>query len=75
MSSLYCTVNYLFASYLQTEEGGSHKIIRVEKIRQGKAKFFFDLTEKEADRIKLKFHNSTCSEFERYRKYTIDLSY
>jgi hypothetical protein len=72
---LYCTVNYLFASYLQTADGGHHKIKKVEKIRAGKAKFFFDITEPQADELKLKFHNSACSEFERFRKYTIDLSY
>ncbi len=74
-SKLYVTVNYLFASYLQTAEAGNRKILRVEKIRPGKAKFFFDLPEEEAERLKLQFHNSACSEFERHRKYTIDLAY
>lgn len=72
---LYVTVNYLFAAYLQTGEAGGRKIIKVEKVRPGKAKFFFELPEEEAERLKLQFHNSVCSEFERHRKYTIDLAY
>ena len=72
---MYATVNYLFAAYLQTSEAGGHRIVKVEKIRKGKAKFFFDMSEEEAETFKLKFHNSACSEFERYRKYTIDLAY
>ena len=72
---MYCTVNYLFAAYLQTEPGGRHKIKRVEKVRTGKAKFFFDITEKQAEDIKLKFHNSCCAEFEKVRKTTIELAY
>ncbi len=71
----YVTVNYLFASYLQTSEAGSHKIQKVEKVRNGKAKFFFDLTEEDANKLKLKWTNSTCAEFERARKLTIDLAY
>lgn len=71
----YVTVNYLFAAYLQTVEAGGYKIVRVEKIRPGKAKFFFDISEESAEKLKLQFHNSACSEFERHRKYTIDLSY
>ena len=71
----YVTVNYLFASYLQTSEAGSHKIQRVEKIRAGKAKFFFNLTEEEASGLKLQWTNSICAEFERMRKLTIDLAY
>jgi hypothetical protein len=71
----YCTVNYLFATYLQTKEGGAFKIQRVEKVRPGKAKFFFDISEEEAERLKFKFHNSSCSEFEEFRKRTIDLAY
>lgn len=72
---MYATVNYLFAAYLQTTEAGGHKIVKVERIRKGKAKFFFDLTEERAEELKLKFHLSVCSEFERFRKLTIDLAY
>lgn len=68
-------MNYLFAAFLQTKECGGYQIQRVEKVRPGKAKFFFAITEKEADQLKLKFLSSVCSEFERLRKYTIDLSY
>lgn len=68
-------MNYLFAAYLQTGEAGGHKIIRHEKVRQGKAKFFFNITEEQAERLKLQFHHSVCSEFERLRKITIDLAY
>jgi len=71
----FVTVNYLLATYLQTEAGGRHKIKKVEKIRTGKAKFFFDITDAEAEKIKLKFINSCCSEFETVRKQTIDLAY
>ena len=71
----YVTVNYLFAAYLQTSEAGGHKVVRVERIRPGKAKFFFNVSEEQAGHLKLQFHNSICSEFERHRKYTIDLSY
>jgi len=69
------TVNYLFAAYLQTKEAGSYRIKRVEKVRAGKAKFFFDLSDKKAEDLKLQWHHSACSEFERVRKYTIDLAY
>lgn len=72
---LYCTVNYLFAAYLQTKEAGEKRMIRFEKVRAGKAKFFFELSDKEAERLKLQFHHSICFEFERLRKATIDLSY
>jgi len=75
MSAPYVTVNYLFATYLQTSEAGSLKIQKVEKIRDGKAKFYFDITEKNAADLKLKWHNSVCSEFERLRKLTIDLAF
>jgi hypothetical protein len=68
-------VNYLFASYLQTKEAGSHKIDRVEKVRPGKAKFYFKLSEEEASKLQLQYHNSVCSEFEKVRKATIDLAY
>jgi hypothetical protein len=71
----YYTVNYLFATYLQTTEGGGNKIVRVEKVRPGKAKFYFDITPEKAEEIQLKFHASSCSEFERLRKATIDLAY
>ena len=71
----YVTVNYLFASYLQTSEAGSLKIQRVEKVRNGKAKFFFDISDEDAADLKLKWTNSVCSEFERVRKLTIDLAY
>lgn len=71
----YVTVNYLFASYLQTSEAGSHKIQRVEKIRDGKAKFFFNISEEDAAELKLKWTNSICAEFERLRKLTIDLAF
>ena len=71
----YVTVNYLFAAYLQTKEGGSNRLIKVEKIRRGRAKFFFRITDEEASKIKLKFINSCCSEFERFRKSSIDMAY
>ena len=71
----YVTVNYLFAAYLQTKEGGSNKIVKSEKIRRGRAKFYFNMTEEEASKIKLKFIDSCCSEFERFRQSTIDLAY
>jgi len=72
---VYYTVNYLFASYLQTVGGGSHKVARVEKIRPGKAKFYFDISLEKANEIQLRFHNSCCCEFEKVRKLTIDLAY
>ena len=72
---MYFTVNYLFATYLQTAEGGGHKISRVEKVRPGKAKFYFNIEKEVADLAQLKFHNSVCSEFEQLRKLTIDLAY
>jgi len=72
---VYSTVNYLFAAYLQTKEGGAHKIAKIEKIRPGKARFYFDISEKEAEERQFGFHNSVCSEFESIRKQTIDLAY
>lgn len=72
---LFCTVNYLLATFLQTTEGGRHKIVKVEKVRPGKAKFYFDINPKEADELQLKFQYSVCSEFESLRKQTIDLAY
>lgn len=72
---MWHTVNYLLAAYIQTSEGGAHKLVKVEKIRMGKAKFYFDLTEEQAELIQLKFHGSICSEFESLRKKTIDLCY
>lgn len=71
----YVTVNYLFASYLQTGEGGGHRIKRVEVIKPGKAKFFFDLSEEQAAELKLKWVSSSCAEFENLRKSTIDLAF
>ncbi len=72
---MYYTVNYLFAAFLQTKAGGGHRIQKVEKVRPGKAKFYFDLTKEEVDGWQLKFHNSCCMEFEATRKKTIDLAY
>lgn len=72
---MFFTVNYLFASYLQTREAGSHKIDRVEKVRPGKAKFYFDITDEDAVKLQLQYHNSICSEFEKFRRSTIDLAY
>lgn len=72
---MFSTVNYLFATYLQTKEGGNHKIARIEKVRPGKAKFYFELTPDQAEELQLRFHNSICSEFEQLRKQTIDLCY
>jgi len=72
---MFATVNYLFAAYLQTQEAGGHKIAKVEKLRPGKAKFFFNLTEEEAEKAQMRFHSSVCSEFEALRKKTIDLAY
>ena len=71
----FCTVNYLFAAYLQTKEAGGHKIAKVEKVKPGKAKFYFNISEDEAKKLQLNFHNSSCSEFEQIRKLTIDLCY
>ena len=71
----FYTVNYLLASYLQTKSGGEHKIVKVEKVRPGKAKFFFDITSEEAEKMQLKFHNSCCNDFETVRRKTIDLAY
>lgn len=70
---MFSTVNYLFATWLQTSEAGRHKIAKVEKIRPGKAVFFFDLTHEKAEELQFRFHSSVCSEFEQLRKCTIDL--
>ncbi len=72
---MYYTVNYLQATYLQTISGGLHAIVKVDKIKPGKAKFYFDITEEEAGRIKLEFHDSECLKFEQIRRNTIDLAY
>lgn len=69
------TINYLLATYLQTQDGGAHKIQKVEKVRPGKAKFFFNVTPEEHEKIKLKFHSSAAAEYEQVRKRTIDLCY
>ena len=75
MQNSFYTVNYLFATYLQTKEAGGLKIVRVEKMRPGKAKFFFDISPELAEELQLRFHSSVCSEFEGLRKATIDLAY
>lgn len=72
---MFATVNYLLAAYLQTREGGNHKISKVKKIRPGKAKFYFDITEDQAEKAQMDYHNSSCSEFEAIRKQTINLAY
>jgi hypothetical protein len=72
---LFETVNYLFAAYLQTNEGGRHKVVKVEKLRPGKAKFFFELTPEQAEDLQFKFHQSICLEFEQKRRATMDLAY
>jgi hypothetical protein len=72
---MFKTVNYLFATYLQTAEAGGNKIKEVKKLRPGKAEFYFDIEDKDAKELQLKFHESSCSEFERLRKQTIDLAY
>ena len=72
---MYVTVNYLFAAYLQTSEAGRHKIVKMDKIKLGRAKFYFDVTQDEAEKIQLKFHGSICAEFESLRKQTISLAY
>lgn len=72
---MFWTVNYLFATYLQTREAGSHRIINVEKVRPGKAKFYFDISKEDADKLKMQFSSSLCAEFESIRKLTIDLCY
>jgi len=69
------TVNYLFAAYLQTSEGGFHKIVKVEKVKPGKARFHFKISPEEAEKLQLQFHASVCSEFESLRKSTINLAY
>jgi len=72
---MFATVNYLFATYLQTKEAGGHKIVKIEKLRPGKARFFFELSQEESTRLQMQFHQSVCSEFEALRKATIDLAY
>jgi hypothetical protein len=72
---MFETVNYLLAAYLQTREGGSHQVAKVEKIRPGKAKFFFDITPAQAEELQFKFHQSVCLEFEHKRRATMDLAY
>lgn len=72
---MWCTVNYLLAAYVQTGEAGGHKLVKVEKVRPGKAEFYFDITEEQAEEIKFKYHSSICSEFEAIRKKTISLAY
>ncbi len=72
---MWSTVNYLLATYLQTKEGGGHKIVKVEKIRPGKARFCFDIKPEDAEAAQMRFHSSSCSEFESLRKATIDLAY
>ncbi len=69
------TVNYLFAAYLQTKEAGSHRIVRIEKIKPGKAKFYFNISKEDADKLQVQWQYSACSEFESIRKLTIDLCY
>lgn len=71
----FWTVNYLFASYLQTKEAGGHKISRIEKLKPGKARFYFSVTKEQAEVLQVQYHNSVCSEFESIRKATIDLCY
>lgn len=72
---MYYTKNYLFAAYLQTREGGSHSIVKVEKIKPGKAQFFFDISREDADALMLQFHDSDYMRFEEIRKNTINLAY
>ena len=69
---MYNTANYLFATYLQIN---NYTIKKVEKIRPGKANFYFEITEEEAEELKMKFHSSCCMQFERIRKNTIELAY
>ena len=72
---MYKTTNYLFAAYLQTKEGGSSKIKKVEKKKPGRATFFFDIDDEVAQGLKVAFHDSVCYEFEETRKKTISLAY
>lgn len=72
---MWNTVNYLFAAYLQTKAGGSHKIVKVEKVKPGKAKFYFDIKPDVAEELQLKFHTSEAYEFEQFRKGSINLCY
>ena len=71
----FMTVNYLLATYLQTKEGGGHKIAKTVVIKPGKARFYFDIKEEEGREAHLRFVNSVCSEFESLCKHTIDLCY
>lgn len=72
---MYKTSNYLFATYLQTKECGEINIQKVEKIRPGRAYFYFNITSDQAEEYKLKFHSSICLEFEELRKKTISLAF
>jgi len=72
---MFTTVNYLFAAYLQTKEAGAHKIAKIEKLRPGKARFYFEISKEESDRLQMQYHQSSCAEFEALRKNTIDLAY
>jgi len=72
---VYYTVNYLLAAYLQTEECGNIEIAKTEKIKNGRAKFYFNITPEEAEKFKVQFHDSICYEFESKRKKTISLAY
>jgi hypothetical protein len=72
---MFETVNYLLAAYLQTKEGGSYKVAKVEKLRPGKAKFFFNIDPNMAEELQFKFHQSVCLEFEQKRRATMDLAY
>ena len=72
---MFETVNYLFAAFLQTKDGGSHRVVRVEKLRPGKAKFYFDITPAEAEELQFRFHQSAALEFENKRRATMDLAY
>ena len=69
------TTNYLLASYLQSSECGNLEIQKVERLSIGRARFSFAISDEEAERLKMKFHKSVCSEFERLRKSTIALAY
>jgi hypothetical protein len=72
---VWFTVNYLLATFLQTREGGGYKIERVEKLKPGRARFYFNITSEEAEKRQLQFHSSSCAEFEAIRKNTIDLCF
>jgi hypothetical protein len=72
---MFSTTNYLFAAFLQSKEGGDNRIVKVDKLRPGKAKFYFNITPEDAEKFKIDFHNSVGMEFENFRKKTIDLAY